>query len=173
MTLGKNTRLALKWICYGGILLFCLGLQTEQSLFYINGVKPILLVPAVVSLSFFESELSSALFGLGAGLLWDVAAGKIFGFYGMILMFICAACALLSIYIIKGNLLNAVFLCTAGIFCCLCWDFLFYYLIWGYEKVWLIFQKYLFVTLYSIPFTPLIYLLIRKIAAVFGQPPRI
>lgn len=169
MTLGKNGKLAVKWAGYIGILLLALGIQSQQSLFYIGRIGPVLIVSAAVALSFFESELTSAFFGLGAGLLWDIVSGKIFGFYGIVLMICCAAVALLSMHIIKVSLPNATVFCVGVLFGCLCWDFLFYHLIWGYEGVWLIFKDRLLITLYSAVFAPPIYLAMRKFASIPGN----
>ena len=51
MTIGRNAREALKWICYSLLLLLLFGLQSSPALLRIGDVKPVLLIPAAVSVA--------------------------------------------------------------------------------------------------------------------------
>ena len=169
MTLGHNARTALKWGCYILVLLLLYGLQSSPGLLSIGGVKPVLIIPAAISVALFENEAGSGAFGLGAGLLWDLSAAKLFGFYGMVLMICCVCVALLSMYFVKVNWTNAVLTTwCAGLLCTL-WNFLFYYLIWGYEDVWMCLVKLLLVLVYTIVLAAPVYFLIRLISVRFNE----
>ena len=56
MTLGRNARAALKWVCYTLVLLLLFGLQSSPGLLSIGGVKPVLIIPAAISVALFENE---------------------------------------------------------------------------------------------------------------------
>ncbi len=168
MTLGKNGKLAVKWGIYLLLLFLCCGLQGTPSLFSIDGIKPLFLPALAVSLAFFENEIAAGAYGLAAGLLWDVMAGKVFGFFGILLMLCCITATLLSMYCLRVNYINMMLLNGAVIVLCLLWDYSFNYLLWGYEGHAAYLLRYFFVTLYSLPFSFLTAFLIRKIASRFS-----
>ena len=122
-----------------------------------------------VSVALFENEVGSGAFGLAAGLLWDFSAGKLFGFYGMALMICCICVALLSMYFVKVNWTNAVLLTAAAGFLCTLWNFVFYYLIWGYEDVWICFVRLMLVLAYTVAAAAPVYFLIRLISTRFND----
>ena len=168
MTLGRSARAALKWVCYTLVLLLLFGLQSSPGLLSIGGVKPVLIIPAAISVALFENEAGSGAFGLAAGLLWDLSAAKLFGFYGMVLMICCVCVALLSMYFVKVNWSNALLLTAAAGFLCTIWNFVFYYLIWRYEDVWYCLLRLLLVLLYTVALSVPVYLLIRLISVRFN-----
>ena len=51
MTIGKNARAALKWVCYSLLLLLCFGLQSSPALLRIGDIKPVLIIPAAISVA--------------------------------------------------------------------------------------------------------------------------
>ena len=168
MAIGRNTRAALKWGCYVLVLLLLFGIQSSPALFALWGVKPALVVPFAVSAALFENEAGSGALGLLAGLLWDLSAGKLFGFFGMVLMICCVCVSLLSMYFVKVNVSNSIILASITGFLCMAWDFLFYYLIWGYDQVWLCLLPMLFSLLYTAAVTAPVYFLVRWIAGRFN-----
>ncbi len=168
MTLGKNSREALKWLCYSLTLLLAFGLQSSPGLLSIKGIKPVLIIPVAVSVALFENEAGSGTFGLMAGFLWDLAAGKIFGFYGIALMICCVCVSLLSMYFVKVNIGNAVMLSTGTASLCLLWNFIFYYLIWNYDGLWMCFVHLLLSLVYTIVAAAPVYLLVRQISVRFN-----
>ena len=84
MEMRKSTRTTIKWGLYVLLLFFLCGLQSAPGLFSIWGVKPVLVIPMAVAVAFFEREVATGIYGLLAGFLWDISAGKLFGFYGMV-----------------------------------------------------------------------------------------
>ena len=168
MTLGRNARAALKWVCYTLVLLLLFGLQSSPGLLSIGGVKPVLIIPAAISVALFENEAGSGAFGLAAGLLWDLSAAKLFGFYGMVLMICCICVSLLSMYFVKVNVTNSLLMTAASGFICTLWNFVFYYLIWGYEGVGQCLLRLLLVLLYTVAATAPVYYLTRLISTRFN-----
>lgn len=161
MEIGKNGRAALKWGSYILLLLLLCGLQSAPGLFSIWGVKPVLMLPLVVSVALFEREAAAAAFGLSAGLFWDLSAGRLFGFYGMVLMVCCVAVTLLSMYCIRVNVVNFLLLCFTVSLLCGLWNYLFYDLLWGYEGVLLYAWKMLAQTVYTTALGAPVYWLVR------------
>ncbi|MCI8600900.1 MAG: rod shape-determining protein MreD [Oscillospiraceae bacterium] len=156
---GKNARAVLKWGIYLLLLLLLCGLQGAPGLFAVWGVKPVFVAPLAVAVAFFEREGASAAFGVAAGFLWDLSAGKLFGFYGMVLLVCCAAVTLLSMYCIRVNLANFLLLCLGVSLLCGLWNFFFYSFIWGYDGALLYFWKALAQTAYTaLPAIPIYYL---------------
>ena len=166
MTLGKTSKAVIKWGIYAVLLLLLYCIQTAPSLLTIHHVKPVLLIPLAVCIALYEGEVGSAVFGLVTGFLWDFASGKVFGFYGMVLMICCLLAALLSMYLVRVNVINA--LLAVGAVSCSIWNFLFYYLIWGFSGVWLSFVQLLFTSLYTTVFAVPLFYLIRLIATKFN-----
>ena len=111
MTLGKTSKAVIKWGIYAVLLLILYCIQTAPSLLTIHHTKPVLLIPLAVCIALFEGEIGSAVFGLITGFLWDFASGKVFGFYGMVLLVCCLLTALLSMYLVRVNVANALLTC--------------------------------------------------------------
>lgn len=168
MTVGHNAREALKWVCYSLVLLLLFGLQSSPALLRVGNVKPVLLIPAAIAVALFENEAGSGGFGLAAGLLWDLSAGKLFGFYGMVLMVCCICVSLLSMYFMKVNVANAVLLTAGSGFLCTVWNFVFYYLIWGYPGAAQCFIRLLLVLLYTVLLAAPVYWIVRLISVRFN-----
>ena len=172
MELRKNKKTALKWSIYILLLLLFCGFQSAPGLFAVWGIKPVLVLPIAVAVALFEREALTGAFGLTAGFLWDLSAGKLFGFYGMMLMLLCVAVTLLSMYCIRVNLANFILCCLAVSLLCGIWNFLFYDLLWGYEGVWLFAWKMLLQTVYTTALGVPVYLLVRKVTGKLSQTVR-
>lgn len=77
-----------------------------------NGVisaHAFLLIPLVVSISMFEREITAALLGASAGLLWDLSAG-LDGYNMLVIMLICAVTSILISRLMRNNIVTAVVL---------------------------------------------------------------
>lgn len=171
--LSEAGRRRIKWLCYALLLLVFYILQTTPMLFQILGIKPVLVVPFAVCLSLFESERAAAVYGVFGGMLWDIAANKLFGFRAILLMCCCIAVALLVMYLMRNHLWNAILLVSAVMLVIQILDYLFFYLIWGYEHSWIILLKYTLPTMvYTAVVTIPIYYLMRSVAKRFNQTVR-
>lgn len=163
----KNYKRLVKWLCYLLLLLVCCGIQSSPGMFSFFGIKPMMLVSVVVSVALFESEVASATLGLLAGFIWDLSAGKLFGFFGMALMVCCILITLLSMYYIKVNLTNALALCLGVSIICGLWDYLFYYFIWGYSGSSIYLLQYFLMAVYTTVLAIPVYLLVRWFVDLF------
>lgn len=168
MALRKNSKTVFKWIIYSLLLLFLYSLQTAPFFLQIGNVKPFLLIPLAVCISLYEEETTSAVFGLVTGFLWDFSSGKVFGFFGIIIMICCIAITLLSMYLIRVNIVNALIAILAVCLVLNIYDFVFYYLIWGYEKVMYIFWNSLLSTIYTVILATPFYYLVRRITEKYS-----
>ena len=71
----------IKYICCCLLILLADLLQNVSGLLpEIGGARCFLIIPAVIILSFGESEISAALLGLFAGFLWDMSSAVHMGF---------------------------------------------------------------------------------------------
>jgi len=169
MALRKNSKSFIKWSLYTVILIILYALQTTPHFLEIGRIKPFLILPLAVCISLFESEMGSAVFGLVTGFLWDFSSGKIFGFYGIIIMICCVVITLLSMYLVRVNLINAIITVAAVCFILSIWDFVFYYLIWGYENVMLSFWQLILSSLYTVIFAPPLYFIVRRVTGNYSS----
>lgn len=151
----------IKWILYSLLLIVFYALQTTPLFLQILGIRPILLVGFTVCIAMHEDIIPSAIFGMMAGLLWDISADFLFGFNGLILLVESAAIALLTIYFFRNKILNSLFFCAAVIAIQQLLYFIFYYMIWNMHGALEILLKNILPTcIYTIAITPLFYLLV-------------
>lgn len=156
----------IKWTAYGLLLI---GISIFQSLPFgipaVFGVRPTLMIPAVVCIAMFEGAMGGAAAGVAGGLLWDLFADRLFGFSAFWLLFICCFCGLLSQLLIRNNLISSMLmvvsaLCIYGIL-----DWFFNTILAGGSEPLL---ELLFYTLpnvlYSLLITPLIYWMVSRVA---------
>ena len=83
--------------------------STGKRAFGVFDAHAFLLLPLVISISMFEREVVSALFGAFAGLLWDLSAG-VDGFNTLVIMLICAVCSILINRLMQNNIVTAAVL---------------------------------------------------------------
>ena len=104
------------------------------------------------------------LLGALGGMLLDLGAFSVFGFYSIQLLVICVAIGLLVIYLMKNNLLSAAILCGGTALFLGITQFFFLYALWGYEDVFRLYlTKILPTGVYTTVFTPLFYWGSRKL----------
>ena len=120
------------------ILILYMVQETPGLLPEIGGARPVLLIPAAISIAMFESELAGIAFGLLCGLFLDIGMGGVLGFHGLLL---AAAC-------------YGVFL-----------QWVFFYLLYGYEySGYALVTRYLPRMAYSFCTMPLCYAFNRALA---------
>lgn len=161
--MNARQKKVVKWIVYIALLLLFYTLQTTAGLFQIKGIRPILLVSMLVSVSFIEEENTACAIGILGGLLWDLSTGKIMGYSAIVLMVLCIAVSLLGQYFFRVNILNVLLLCAGFIFIYYLIDFIFVYAIWGYNGLGYIALNKLFTSIYTIVATIPIFFIIKKI----------
>jgi len=154
----KKLLKATKYGIYGLFLLGIYVLQTTPDFLQVFGIKPQLILPAVICIAMYEGEFIGGLFGVLGGLLCDMASNAIFGFYSIQLLVICVTVGLLIIYLIKNNELNALLLCAGVLLYFAVTEYFFYFGMWNYEGSWiLLFRKMLPTAIYSLLFAPFFY----------------
>lgn len=161
----NNTKLiaALKYLSYALFLLLLFVLQTTPDFLTLMGIKPMLIMPAVVCIAMYEGEFVGGLFGALGGMLCDLASYTIFGFHAIFLLIICTGVGLAIIYLMKLNPLNAFLLCGGVMLVMGILEQFFYFSMWGYAGAsTLIWAKMLPKIIYSLPFIPLFYWLFGR-----------
>lgn len=123
----------IKWTLYYLILVLLLALQTTPSFLSIAGIKPVLLVPFVVSVCMFEEIVPSAVFSMVAGLLWDVTSQKLLGFNALILLCLGMFVSMICIHYLHTKLINAAAFCAVVMLVQGLLDYLFHFGVWGVE----------------------------------------
>jgi rod shape-determining protein MreD len=133
----------------------------------ILGAKPIILIPAALSIALFENETAGMIFGLYGGLLIDFGAGGIMGFHGLILSVMCYIIGRMASDLIQTNFLTSmmVSLICSGITVFL--QFVFFYILYNYSHVfYALWAHYLPRFLYTAAIMPVTYYFNR---ALFTQ----
>ena len=165
----KKKYAIIKWLLYSVLLFVFFILQTTPHLFSICGIRPVLLLPLIFAVGFFEEEFSSCIFAACGGLLIDYSAMRPLGFSALFLLIITLTISLLVKYLMKSTFWNFLFLSAVGTWLFLCIDFCFFYALWGYSGLGGQFANECLIALYSVAVSPLIYLLIHKIALYFQK----
>ena len=122
-----------------------------------------LLIPLVVAISMFEREITSAILGAFAGLLWDLSAG-LDGYNMLLIMLICAVSSILISRLMRNNIVTAVVLGVTAVAVYIFFYILIYIVLdGGGYPLSQIFRFYLPSFILTILFVPLYYYLIKMI----------
>lgn len=164
----RNTLRVLKWVCYVLTFILAVIMQTTPGFLTMGEVKPIFVLPLCLAIAVCEGEFAGAVFGAFGGLIWDMLAGRVIGFFAFGVMMCCFGASILAQLYLKEN--NTNFILITGIACFIITgaDFLFGYLMQGYANAS---EYYLSVTLPIIIFSsvlaPLSLILCKKIKNKF------
>lgn len=152
----------IRYLAYTLELLVLFMLQETPGLLPpIYGVRPVLLLPAVVAIALFEEEVPAMAFGILGGLFCDFGLGCGLGFHGAVLAILCFLISLQSRSIMQVNLATALLtgLWAIGLTICAQWLFLYYF---KYSLPQYAFtHHYLPKFFYTLLFLPLLYYLNR------------
>lgn len=158
--------LTAKYLTYTLTTILLYAIQTAPGLFSVKGIRPMWVIPFAVGIAMCEEALSASLFGMLAGLLCDLGTQSLFGFNGLLMLAGCCAISLLATHLVKANWKSALLLGGALAAARALLEFFFFYLIWGYEKVHLIFIHSVIPTLlYTGLLTPLFLWAVRPFKA--------
>lgn len=142
------------------LVLFTLQ-ETPGLLPAIYGARPVLLLPAVVTIAMLQRERSAMAFGVAGGLLCDFGLSGLLGFHALVMGVVCFFISILVQTVMQVNLLTAVLtgVWAIGLMVFLQWLFLYYF---AYSHpVYALTHHYLPKYLYTLLFVPLAYLLNR------------
>ncbi len=157
----------IRYLAYVLELLVLFMLQETPGLMpAILGVRPVLILPAVITIAMFEEELPAMAFGIVGGLFCDFGLSGILGFHALVLAVLCSFVSVISRVYLQVNLLNAVFsgLWTVGLTLVAQWFFLYYFSYSMPEYAFV--HHYLPKYFYTMLFIPLLYLLNRGLSQV-------
>ncbi len=144
------------------ILPFCLVLQQLPGLFALGGIKPILIIPAVIAYSSFSrSAMLSSVLGLLCGLGWDIFMGRSVGYFGVFLFAVAVVThySYLNRSVQVGNYMMQVTI-AAALLCSV--DLLFFGFMLNYGAVSRTFTEFTLPTiLYTGLFSPVVYGLLK------------
>lgn len=104
-----------RYIAYSLELILLFILQTTPRLLpEILGSKPLLLIPAAITIAFFENEIPAMFFGLASGLMLDFGYSDNIGFFTITLTISCFFIGLvfrdyLVISFLNATAFNAIF----------------------------------------------------------------
>ena len=160
--------LTVKWALYVLLAFTAYVLQTTPGLFQLFGIKPVLLVPVCVAVAALEGEYAGAFFGIFCGMLWDLAAGRIAGFFALFCAGCCFAVGLIFKAYLRQNRLNTI-LINGGVLTVLFMaDFLFSYVLFDLQGVGQVLAFRMLPTmLYSALLAPIPFWIARRIHLKF------
>ncbi|MCH3973304.1 MAG: rod shape-determining protein MreD [Oscillospiraceae bacterium] len=148
------------------ILLFFLLQQTPDLLPVIHYARPLLLVPAAVTIALFEPQTASTVFGLFCGLLIDAGTNSgVLGLHAIILTVVCFIVSYLATELLQANVMTAFLVCSIAMAITVLLQWLLFYVSLGYaDPAYALLQHYLPQFLYTIALSFPIYALNRVIA---------
>ncbi|MGP1361533.1 MAG: hypothetical protein ACTTK5_03800 [Candidatus Fimenecus sp.] len=148
-----------KYSFFTVFIILLAAIQNVWGLFpTVLGARACLLLPFVISISIFEKELSSAVFGAFAGMLWDLG-GNLKGYNVFILFLTAVFFSVMIRTVFRRNLKTALMFSFIG---CIAY-FLFYTIFKENAQFWLFFRYHLISAAYSAVFILLFYFLIQHI----------
>lgn len=110
MRYGDNKPKYIRWAIYALLISVAVLLQNSSGgLLEIFSARVFLVLPVCISIAMFEREVPAAIFGAGAGILWDISVATD-GFNSIVIMIICAICSLLISHLMRNNMITALVL---------------------------------------------------------------
>ena len=171
MTLeSQRKNIIFRRLCLALILLLISVIQNTEGLFpQPFGVRALLLIPAVVCMSMFERDICGMLFGLFAGVLWDVfTVGA--SFNALFLLTVGFICGTLINTIMRNNVVTASIL---GFTATLLYNLLYWafnFPLAGLDRpVFMLLRYYIPGILYTVIFIPLTFIIVRGVYKKFSD----
>ena len=147
------------------LLAFFVIQETPGFIPAIFGARPVLVIPAVLSIAMFESGIPAMFFGLFGGLLMDFGFSGTLGFHGMLLAVCCYIVAFIAANLLQTNFITTMIIalvCAASV-TVLQW--LFFYVLYGYgSPVYALVYHYVPVFVYTMVLMPVAYYFNRALA---------
>lgn len=161
-----------KWIRFAAYtieILLLFALQGAPQLFPpIFGARPILMIPAAITIAMMERETAAMSFGIFAGLLMDFSGGGGLGFYASLLAVLCFCISRLSSTILRVSMVSAILSGLCATTLTLFFGWLIRYVIRGYSAAgYVAIHHFLPLCFYTLLLFPLIFYINRGIARTF------
>ena len=156
--------IAAKWALYVLLVFLASILQGTPGLFVLFSVKPVWILPVCVAVSAMEGEYEGAFLGAFGGLMWDLSAGNVAGFFAILLAFSCFCTGYLFKMYFRQTRINIILISGGATIFMFMADFLFNYLLRNYSGVGniLLFQM-IPTILYTALISPLPFWAVKKI----------
>lgn len=156
----------IRWFAYAIEILVLFVLQETPGLMPALGMaRPVLVIPAVLAVAMFESEIPAMLFGLFGGLLVDFGFGGMLGFHGILLAAACYGISLIATNLMRTNFLTAMLISIVVTAAVVLLDWACFYVMPGYGNViYALTAHYLPIFLYTAVIMPVTYYFNRALA---------
>ena len=167
---ADNKNIYIRRVFFAAVLVAASMLQNTAGLLpEIFGARAMLLIPATVCVAMFEREIPGTLFGVFAGLLWDMSSPSGAGFNAVMLAAIGFACGSLITHLMRNNLVTALLLCSVFTVFHLVVYWLKIYIFGGnFRGATALFTFYLPSGIYTMLWLPVFYFLIRTLMKRLG-----
>ena len=153
-------------LCLCAFVLYVL--QGTPGFLSIWGIKPIFLIPFCINLAVLEDENYKLIVYVIAGMLMELSAGRIIGYYTIPVILVCTVCSFVVRILIKPNYRNTLVMAFVSTFTILAVDFFFSYVLPGHKGVFAVFFKTVVLSsCYSMLFSVLYYRIIEAIQNKF------
>lgn len=158
----------LRYFIYGLELLVLFVLQQTPGLFpEIYGTRPVLLIPAAITIALFEREIPAMAYGVAAGLLLDFGFGGALGIHALLLALICFFVSLLTKTVLQMHFVTALITAVWTVALMVFAGWLLQYVLPGYTHPgYALLHCYLPKYLYTLLLFPLIFLINRGVSGL-------
>lgn len=156
----------IRWFAYVIEIIVVFVLQETPGLIpELWGARPVAVIPAVLAIAMFESEIPSMVFGLIGGLLIDFGFGGMLGFHGLLLAAVCFLISLMAANLFKTSFLTAILvsILVTALITLLQWAC--FYVLYGYQHIlYALTAHYLPIFIYTAVLMPITYYFNRALA---------
>lgn len=162
------------WVLYGLMALLLALLQMAPNGFPFGSLaRPTPLVVFVVCVAMLEGPAIGSVMGIVSGLLWNLYAPRLFGYYGLLLMVLGVVVGLLVQWLLRANFPSAMLLCIGAVAAYTLLDWTLCYVLFMRDEVWLVLLKvYLPNALYTVLLAPCTYWLVLWMARLLRRRKR-
>lgn len=163
---GMTKLKGIRFFAYSLELLVLFVLQETPGLIPpIESARPVLVLPAALSIALFESETPAMAFGLAGGLLIDFGFGSVLGFHALLLAGGCYLISLIAANLFQTNFFSALLLTASASAVTFLLQWVFFFVMSGYGHAgYALLVRYLPLFCYTTAFTPLVYYFNRALA---------
>ena len=162
----RNKMRTIRFFAYAIELLALFVLQETPGLIpAVFSSRPLVVLPAVLSIAMFEKETAAMAFGIAGGLLIDFGFGTVFGFHALLLAGGCYLISLIAANLFQTNFLTALLLTAASAAAIFLLQWVFFFVLSGYAHAsYALSAHYLPMFCYTVAIMPLTYYFNRALA---------
>ncbi len=168
MKFGSSKKLYIRRAIFAVLIVLTAAVQHTPGAFPILGrAHAMLLIPLVVSIAMFEKSIAAMLFGVFAGILWDMVSVSADGYFTVVFAFVGFSVSLLMGFVMRNNFPSACVVSIAASLLCTGGYWLIFIALKGYDSpVSLLTSYYLPSAIYTAAMIVIYYFIIKKISAL-------